>query len=112
MGGKDTKEIHVSHSPPMVETKLAGVVLVCGDCEERKDGPSKLSARQVRKDLKHGLSHLPVRLRVVQCSCLGLCPKKAIALAAVAQGHAPLAAEVCREDDVEAFAKAVARSLK
>ena len=86
----------------MVETKLAGVVLVCGECEERKDGPSKLNARQVRKELKHGLSHMPVRLRVVQCSCLGLCPKKAIALAA----------EVCREDDVEAFAKAVAKSLK
>lgn len=102
----------MSHSPPLVETKLAGVVLVCGECQERKDGPTKLDARQVRKELKHGLAHLPVRLRVVQCSCLGLCPKKAMALAAVAQGHAPLAAEVCREGDVEAFAKAVARALK
>ena len=92
----------MSHSPPLVETKLAGVVLVCGECQERKDGPTKLDARQVRKELKHGLAHLPVRLRVVQCSCLGLCPKKAIALAA----------EVCREGDVEAFAKAVARALK
>jgi hypothetical protein len=44
-------------------------------------------------------------------SCLGLCPKKAMALAAVAQGRAPLAAEVCRDDDVEAFAKAVAKSV-
>ena len=110
--GKDTKEIHVSQSPPMVETKLAGVVLVCGECEERKDGPTKLTARQVRKELKHGLSHMPVRLRVVQCSCLGLCPKKAMALAAVAHGHAPLAAEVCRDGDVEAFAKVLAKSLK
>lgn len=109
---KDTKEPRVSHSPPLVETKLAGIVLVCGDCEERKDGPTKLGAKQVRKELRHGLSHLPVRLRVVQCTCLGLCPKKAIALAAVAQGHAPLAAEACREEDVEAFAKALARSVK
>jgi len=102
----------VSHSPPLVETKLAGVVLVCGDCEERKDGPTKLRARQVRKELKHGLSHLPVRLRVVQCSCLGLCPKKAVALVAAAQGRAPLAAEACSEQDVDAFAKALARSVK
>lgn len=102
----------MSHSPPLVDTKLAGVVLVCGDCEERKDGPARLRARQVRKDLKHDLSHLPVRLRVVQCSCLGLCPKKAMALAAMAQGHAPLAAEVCHDDDVQAFAKALGRSVK
>ncbi|MGJ7528794.1 hypothetical protein [Variovorax sp. GB1P17] len=102
----------MSPSPPLVETKLAGVVLVCGDCEERSDGPTKLQARQVRKELKRDLVHLPVRLRVVQSSCLGLCPKKAMALAAVAQGHAPLAAEVCRDDDVEAFAKALARSVR
>ncbi|CAA2107283.1 hypothetical protein VVAX_04159 [Variovorax paradoxus] len=106
------KETRVSQSPPLVDTKLAGVVLVCGECEERKDGPSRLRARQVRKELKHGLSGLPVRLRVVQCSCLGLCPKKAMALAAVAQGHAPLAAEVCRDEDVQAFAKALGRSLR
>ena len=45
MASKDTKETRVSHSPPLVETKLAGVVLVCGDCEERKDGPTKLRAK-------------------------------------------------------------------
>lgn len=112
MGSNDSKEPRVSHSPPLVETKLAGVVLVCGECEERKDGPTRLTARQVRKELKHGLAHMPVRLRVVQCSCLGLCPKKAMALAAVTQGHALLAAEACRDDDVEAFAKAVAKSGK
>jgi hypothetical protein len=99
----------VSHSPPLVETKLSGVVLVCGDCEERSDGPTKLNARQVRKELKRDLVHVPGRLRVVQSSCLGLCPKKAMALVAVAQGRAPLAAEVCRDDDVEAFAKALAK---
>jgi hypothetical protein len=96
----------------MVETKLSGVVLVCGDCEERSDGPAKLKARQVRKELKRDLVHLPGRLRVVQSSCLGLCPKKAMALVAVASGHAPLAAEVCRDDDVAEFAKALARLVR
>ncbi|WP_124461165.1 (2Fe-2S) ferredoxin domain-containing protein [Variovorax sp. KBW07] len=102
----------MSHSPPLVETRLSGVVLVCGDCEERGDGPTKLKARQVRKELRRDLVHLPGRLRVVQSSCLGLCPKKAMALVAVAGGQAPLAAEVCRDEDVEAFAKALARSVR
>jgi len=102
----------VSHSPPLVDTKLGGLVLVCGECEARKDGPSKLQARPVRKELKHELRDLPLRLRVVQSSCLGLCPKKAMALAAVAQGHAPLVAEVCRDEDVAAFARALAKSVR
>jgi hypothetical protein len=96
----------------MVETRLSGVVLVCGDCEERSDGPTKLKARQVRKELKRDLAHLPGRLRVVQSSCLGLCPKKAMALVAVASGHAPLAAEVCRDHDVADFTEALAGSVR
>lgn len=35
-----------------------------------------------------------------------------MALAAVAQGHAPLAAEACRDEDVQAFAKALGRSVR
>jgi hypothetical protein len=35
-----------------------------------------------------------------------------MALVAVASSHAPLAAEVCRDDDVEAFTKALARSVR
>lgn len=102
----------MSHSPPLVDTRLDGAVLVCGDCEKRSDGPTRLEARPVRKELKRDLAGLPVRLRVVQSSCLGLCPKKALALMALAQGHAPLAAEACRNEDVAAFAKALARSVR
>ena len=103
----------MSHSSsPLVDTRFAGVVLVCGDCEERSNGPTKLQARQVRKELRRDLVHLPLRLRVVQSSCLGLCPKKAMALAAVTNGHTPLAAEVCRDEDVAAFAKALAKSVR
>ncbi|MET3493112.1 hypothetical protein [Variovorax boronicumulans] len=102
----------MSPSPPLVETKLSGVVLVCGDCEERSNGPTRLKARQVRKELKRDLAHMPGRLRVVECTCLGLCPKKAMALVAVAGGHSPLAAEVCRDGDVSEFAKALARTAR
>lgn len=106
------KETRVSHSSPLVETQLTGAVLVCGECHKRSNGPTKLDARQVRKALKRDLSQLPGRLRVVECSCLGLCPKKALALMAVTSGHAPIAAEVCREDDVADFAHALAKSMR
>lgn len=102
----------MSHSPPLVETKLSGVVLVCGDCEGRGDGPAKLRAKGVRKALKRDVAHLPGRMRVVQSSCLGLCPKKAMALMAMAAGQPPLAAEACRDDDVADFAGALSRALR
>jgi hypothetical protein len=95
----------------LVKVKFAGVVLVCGDCEDRSNGPSKLKAKSARKELKRGLVRSPVRLRIVQSTCLGLCPKKAIAVAAVTPGHKLLAAEVCSEGDVEAFAATVASAF-
>jgi len=99
----------VSHSPPLVEIKLSGVVLVCGDCEERSDGPTKLKAKQVRKELKRDLVHVPGRLRVVQSTCLGLCPKKATAVAA-ATGEGPLRlAAVGGKSDVQAVADRLRR---
>jgi hypothetical protein len=97
---------------PLTEVKFSGVVLVCGECERRSNGPSKLGARQVRKTLKRDLLQVPVRLRVVQSSCLGLCPKKSMALAAVAAGRPLLAAEVRSDDEVEAFAAALKASFR
>lgn len=89
----------------LVPVKFAGVVLVCGDCEDRKDGPHKLCAKEVRKALKRQLSKAPQRTRVVQCSCLGLCPKKALALVASGAGSANLvAAEVRSCDEAASFA--------
>ncbi len=109
--GHPVSHSHIAAAPDdslLVKVKFGGVVLVCGDCEERSDGPSKLKAKSARKELKRGLVQSPVRLRIVQSTCLGLCPKKAIAAAAVAPGHALLAAELCCEGDVEAFAATVA----
>ncbi|VTU32278.1 hypothetical protein E5CHR_03385 [Variovorax sp. PBL-E5] len=78
--------------------------MVCGDCERRDNGPSKLRAKEVRKQLKRGMGNLPVRLRVVQCTCLGLCPKKALAIAAAANSGGVRAAEVCSEAEADAVA--------
>lgn len=94
----------------LVKPKFGGLALVCGECEQRSNGPSKLKARQLRKILKGELHHLPQRLRVVQCTCLGLCPKKAIAVALTADGR-PLAAEIRSEEEAIAAAAGFARSL-
>ena len=102
---------HIAAAPDdslLVKVKFAGVVLVCSDCEERSDGPSKFKAKLARKELKRGLVRSPVRLRIVESTCLGLCPKKAIAAAAVTQGHKLMAAELCNQDDAKAFAATIA----
>lgn len=95
----------------LVKAKFGGIALVCGECEKRSNGPSKLKAKQVRKVFKKELHNLPVRLRVVQCSCLGICPKKAIAVSVVAGGR-PLAAEVRSEDEASAVGASFAKSQR
>jgi predicted metal-binding protein len=95
-----------------VKTNFGGVVLVCRECEDRKNGPSKLRAKDVRRELKRGLVQSVVRLRIVECSCLGLCPRKAISVTAVTPNHALLAAELCAKDDAAAFAGTMVRSFE
>lgn len=105
---------HSSAAPDpalLVKVKFGGVVLVCGECEDRSNGPSKLNAKTVRKELKRGLVQSPVRLRIVESSCLGLCPKKAMAVAAVAAGRPLLAAEVRSDQEAAALAATVAAAF-
>ncbi|MDM0104144.1 hypothetical protein QTH97_04320 [Variovorax sp. J22R24] len=94
----------------LVRPKFGGVALVCGECQKRSNGPSKLKAKDVRKLFKKEMHNLPVRLRIVQCSCLGLCPKKALAVSAVA-GAKVLAAALQSEDEARAAAAAFARAF-
>jgi hypothetical protein len=94
----------------LVKPRFGGLCLVCGDCQKRSNGPSGLKAKQVRKELRSELRQAPVRLRIVQSSCLGLCPKKAIA-ASVATGDRLLAAEIHSEKEAVAVAASFARAL-
>ena len=109
----------MSHSPSpaaadpslLVKVKFGGVVMVCGECQDRSNGP-KFKAKTVRKELKRGLVQSPVRLRIVECGCLGLCPKKAMAVAAVASGRPMVAAVLHDEEDAPALAATVAASFR
>lgn len=106
-----SRSIHEPAPPdasPGPAVKFSGAVLVCGDCEERGSGPKKLHAKDARKTLKRELvGGARLRTRVVQTSCLGLCPKKALTLVAIQPGAPLRAAAVKSEADVAAFAAAV-----
>lgn len=61
------------------------IVMVCKDCEKRSKAPKKFGARQVAKALSSALRQArQPKTRIVQTTCMGLCPKKALAVAAPA----------------------------
>ena len=90
--------------PPFAKTRYTGAVMICEQCEKRRSGPSKLTAKKLRGPFKDALGDARLRLRIVQTSCLGLCPKKAIAVAAVEAGGQALLAEIRDKDDVTTVA--------
>ncbi|MEJ7687700.1 MAG: hypothetical protein WKG52_12305 [Variovorax sp.] len=92
----------------IVKQRFAGVVLVCRECEKRSSGPSKLKAKELQKEFKRNLGALrPVRVRIVQSGCLGMCPKKRIAVVAMAPGRPLCAAELRRAGEAEAVVAAL-----
>ena len=103
MAGASTES--TTPAAPFVKPKFGGLLLVCGDCQERSSGPTKHSAKEWRSELKKALGNQPPRWRVVQCSCLGLCPRKATAIAAATTGGPVRLAAVRRKDDLQAFAQ-------
>ena len=56
------------------------LVLVCADCMQRSDDDELSSLRKWLKSQLKALG-LKKRIRVVECSCLDLCPKRGVVLA-------------------------------
>ncbi|MGJ7485349.1 hypothetical protein ACSFA2_08825 [Variovorax sp. LT2P21] len=89
---------------PFVAPKFDALLLVCSRCAERSSGPSKRKAKKLPGEFKKALGGERPRVRIVESSCLGLCPKKATAVAA-AMGDGPLRlAAVGGKSDVQAMA--------
>lgn len=59
------------------------VLLVCRQCGKRSSGPKSLKAKEVVKLLRDAARAERPRPRVLATGCLGLCPKKALAIARV-----------------------------
>lgn len=65
------------------------IVMVCKACEKRSKGPKKFGARKVARALSSALRQArQPKTRIVQTTCMGLCPKQAVAVAAVAPAGA------------------------
>ena len=62
------------------------IVLVCRACEKRKKGPKAgFGAKDVAKALSAAMRAARVpKSRIVLTTCMGICPKRAVAVAAAA----------------------------
>lgn len=65
------------------------LLLVCKDCGKRSSGPGKaLKVKEVVHELRSASRDARPRPRVLLTNCMGLCPKKAVAVAS-ADGTTP-----------------------
>jgi hypothetical protein len=82
------------------------LILLCTDCEKRDDGPKSLTAKAAMRELKHTVSDVPGRAKLLRTRCVGLCPRKAMAAVLCGEGLAPATAELSKESDLDALARA------
>jgi predicted metal-binding protein len=100
MAKHDDRAMSGPTADPAAKPPFQAVVLVCRECEDRKDGPDHLDSRQARKGLKHALRDQRPKARIVETSCLGTCPKKALMVAAMRSGQAIHGVELRASDDL------------
>jgi len=68
------------------------VILVCRDCGKRSKGPQGFSTKEATSAARAAVQAERPRPRVLRSSCLGVCPKRAMAVARVSAGGVQLAA--------------------
>ena len=83
------------------------MLLVCKDCRKRSNGPREPKAKALVSALKRSVQGETPRPRVLMTSCLGLCPKRATAVARVGgkRGDARIAAVASLDDAVKAMSR-------
>lgn len=93
-----------------VQVRRAGweqILMICKACEKRSKAPKKFGAKRLAKTLSQALrAAKQPKTRVVYTSCMGLCPKQAIAVGA-AGGDGPVKLVAWRKADDAAAAVAV-----
>lgn len=82
------------------------LILLCTDCEKRDDGPRALGAKAALRQLKHLAADGPVKVKLLRTRCMGVCPRKAMAAMVCGEGLAPATAELSKESELEALARA------
>lgn len=71
----------MSTAPERLETSWPAVLLVCKECRKRGSGPRDIKTKDAVRELRIALKHDRPRPRVLLTNCMGLCPKKALAVA-------------------------------
>lgn len=70
------------HPPAKVSSPgWRSVILVCGDCKKRGGGAPKLKTKAAVAEARRAMSGRMPKVRVIRTTCLGLCPKRALAIA-------------------------------
>lgn len=84
------------------------LVMVCKTCEKRSHAPKKFGAKKVQRRLSSALRRgQHAKTRIVQTTCMGLCPKKAVAVAAGALDGTMHAIAWHKSDDADAALRAL-----
>lgn len=91
----------MKHTDLPVEPRWQAVLLVCRQCGKRSSGPKSLKAKDVMKTLRLAARTQRPRPRVLVTGCLGLCPKKALAIARVGGPQAARLIGVKTTDEAE-----------
>ncbi len=78
-------------------------LLVCKACGKRSSGPRRVKTKAVASEVKRLMRASRPRARVVMTSCLGLCPKGAVAVAMV--GAKPGGARIIAVDTLKTLQK-------
>jgi predicted metal-binding protein len=89
--------------------KWDAAMLICKECGKRKNGPRDLKAKALVKRARGHLKEARPRPRVMSTSCMGICPKHAIAVAWVGCGTAP---RILCVGDQEGFDESVPRLME
>jgi hypothetical protein len=97
-------------SNPPASPRWDAVLLVCRACRKRGSGPKGFGAKAASKAARRALRDASTgRPRVVLSSCLGLCPKGAMAIAFVARDAAARIAPAGSLDDVAPVVRRLAQ---
>ena len=75
-------------SAKLERPKWGAVVLVCKACARRSSGPRDLKTNALKAVARKHANWPGVRTRVLATGCLGLCPKRATAVAFAGHGLA------------------------
>ena len=98
----------MSNNPaPVSRPSWRAVLLVCKACRKRAKLPATLKSKSVASTIRRELGGEERRPRVLLSSCLGLCPKSAIAIACVNEGGVASIAAVQTLSQVAPTARAL-----